>query len=231
MADKKKRKRMEDGAAADDDTGCAPPADAEHMGCFLFTRATMDAASLALLKELSEWWSQDDRLQRVLLRVIQPNAEGHIALRPLTWLVTNYVRNRGISFVRQGAVFNVEEQHAAQLDKYKRRYFDTFRRGPRVFFKTPGGAYENTTVGQLNFIRWAYINGVLDYTHANRQDIMADQEAVMRETAARKATEKEGGRKPKRAQLSKSVNAPCVVVDMQAYEMNVEVTFNPEQTQ
>ena len=203
-----------------------PPAGLETVGCFMYT-PPMDAASLALLQELHSWWSVEDRLKHVLLRVIEPSVDGHIALRPLTWLVTNYVRNKGISFVREGSVFNVEEQHAAQLDKYKRRNFDTFRRGPRIYFYVDG-KFENTTVAQLNFIRWAHMNGVLDYTHNNREEIMADQEAAMKETASRKASEKKNGSKPKRAQLSKSVDAPCVVIDMYTYALNVEVVFDPE---
>ena len=234
-----KRRRGAEDKDVDPAARIAAVRELAQAGVFRYDTRTMHASSLQLLRELEHWWTQADRLKSILLRVIDPSAENHVALRPLTWLVTNYARNRGILIVREGVAFNVERQHAAQLDLYKRRNFDTFRRGARVYFfieKPPredgGGSAEEdllceTTVAQLNFIRWAHLNGVIQYAQENMVAIMADQEAAMAQTAERKSEERLRGHKPKRAALSKGVEAACTVVDMISFNSAVDVSFGP----
>lgn len=239
-----KRRRREDEEEEDPAVRAAAVRALAQVGVFRYDATCMHASSLQLLRELEHWWAQSDRLRSILLRVIDPGAENHVALRPLTWLVTNYARNRGIFIVREGVAFNVERQHAAQLDLYKRRNFDTFRRGARVYFFMPvvaaGAAAADaaaaeeeeevlceTTVAQLNFIKWAHLNGVIQYAHENMAAIMADQEAAMAQTAERKREERTRGQKPKRTALSRGVEAPCTVVDMISFNTELDVSFDP----
>jgi hypothetical protein len=281
-----KRRRREDEEEEDPAARAAAVRALAHVGVFRYDAGAMHASSLQLLRELEHWWAQSDRLRSILLRVIDPSAESHVALRPLTWLVTNYARNRGIFIVRDGVAFNVERQHAAQLDLYKRRNIDTFRRGARVYFFIPAAAAApaaalvdaaptasaaalvdaaptasaaalvdaaaaaapapalldaataappaaeeevlcETTVAQLNFIKWAHLNGVIQYAHENMAAIMADQEAAMVQTAERKREERTRGQKPKRAALSRGVESACTVVDMIAFNSALDVSFDP----
>ena len=232
-----KRRRREDEEEEDPAVRAAAVRALAQVGVFRYDATCMHASSLQLLRELEHWWAQSDRLRSILLRVIDPGAENHVALRPLTWLVTNYARNRGIFIVREGVAFNVERQHAAQLDLYKRRNFDTFRRGARVYFFMPVAAAAaaeeeeevlcETTVAQLNFIKWAHLNGVIQYAHENMAAIMADQEAAMAQTAERKREERTRGQKPKRTALSRGVEAPCTVVDMISFNTELDVSFDP----
>ena len=55
--------------------------------------------------------------------------------------------------------------------KYSKRQFDPFCRRDRIhFYYTPTHKVE-TTVGQLNFFRWAIENHVVEYVAAHLQDI------------------------------------------------------------
>ena len=69
--------------------------------------------------------------------------------------------------------FNLYLDYRAQLQSYTKMFFDPFRRYSRITFvleNTPMVSIE-TTVGQLNFFRWALQNGVIDYINAHATEI------------------------------------------------------------
>ena len=72
---------------------------------------------------------------------------------------------------------NVYSTYKSWLRNYRRKNFDPFRRRIRITFSLPDGAVHETTVGQLNFIYWCTINGVIEYTRANMCAIETDMNA------------------------------------------------------
>lgn len=99
-----------------------------------------------------------------------------ISLRVIDWFVTNYSREHDVKYMTvspddgQKRMFYVHESYKVQLKAYSKRQFDPFCRRQRILFH-----YETmkddkksvnsvrTTIGQLNFFRWAIGNQIMQY--------------------------------------------------------------------
>lgn len=68
-------------------------------------------------------------------------------------------------------LFNVHISYKAQLKSYKKKYFDPFRRNKkkkfRYYFDKEKKISLVTTLGQLNFFRWLFSNGIIHYVVFN----------------------------------------------------------------
>jgi hypothetical protein len=147
-----------------------------------------------------------------------------VSLRALDWLVINYAKKFRITYTvtpvnKKTIVFDVFNEYKMCLMRYKRINFDPFRRGKRVFFSVDNKWYE-TTVGQLNFLHWASVYGVLDYARANNAAIVKDHAASMVEHIKLKAIDAATGQTRKRKELSKSADVSCIV-----HTVSVEIVF------
>jgi hypothetical protein len=136
---------------------------------------------------------------------------GHISLRILDWLVTNYAKKHNIVYLVPDAdgaskTFNMFLEYKSQLKAYSKRFFDPFCRRERLDFTDADGRTFNTTVGQLNFFRWALQHGVVDYGTRNNRHIEDDMLQSIRHRLGA------GGgvaAKPKRRELSKAAIKGC----------------------
>jgi hypothetical protein len=103
-----------------------------------------------------------------------------ISLRLIDWFVTNYCKNFNIMYnlndYRPKPNGQTEEQlksfdnfiivhnnYKGQLKAYSKRNFDPFCRRNRIRFYYEDNKYFITTVGQLNFFKWAIQNYIIDY--------------------------------------------------------------------
>eukprot|EP00966_Prymnesium_polylepis_P254759 5886303-Prymnesium_polylepis.3 len=135
---------------------------------------TLTPKQMSVIKRLVPFYSAHMLQQIVVPLVVQ---EGHISLRTLDWLVTNYAKKYNIVCRRLNAsseLFNIYHRYKVALAHWRRRNFDPFRRRERLFVDAGDGVCIETTVGQLNFLHWAYLNGVLTYTFENAVDIETD---------------------------------------------------------
>lgn len=153
-----------------------------------------------------------------------------LSLRVIDWFVTHYAKTNQIIYWINDETnelvetyptgngggphlrkFHLYLDYRAQLKSYTKLYFDCFRRHERISFvvqKEPMKVIE-TTVGQLNFFRWALQNHVLQYimNHLeNIEDIMAKFQKTLKQTAA-KPTKKGGVAKT----FNTVLRAPCHV--------------------
>ena len=78
-----------------------------------------------------------------------------ISLRLIDWFVTNYAKRHNIGYVLDGQEFMVYMSYKSQLKAYSKKLFDPFCRRERIMFSLPGVEPFVTTVGKLNFFRWA----------------------------------------------------------------------------
>lgn len=112
------------------------------------------------------------------------NQTAHISLRILDYFVTNYAKKKKIIYQHNDRFFNVFLNYKAQLKAYSKKQFDPFCRkirkvnGKQIneainFFYDDEKSIE-TTVGQLNFFKWAIQNGVLAYIVDHLTDIVED---------------------------------------------------------
>lgn len=93
-------------------------------------------------------------------------------LRLYNWFVTNYCKDNHVIIkksVSYGEAYtNVYMNYKTQLKTYSKAQFDPFRRDEkrRIIFNYDANDPEKsieTTVGQLNFFKWAIETGVMDY--------------------------------------------------------------------
>ena len=106
-----------------------------------------------------------------------------ISLRIIDWFVTNYSKKFNISYNNTNKK-NKEEKclkqfivylnYKKQLKAYSKKEFDPFCRRERITFYYSKEKYITTTVGQLNFFRWAIINNVIKYIEKNLKEIETD---------------------------------------------------------
>jgi hypothetical protein len=82
-----------------------------------------------------------------------------------------------------GQEFVVYMNYKNQLKAYSKKLFDPFCRRERISFQIPGHEAFLTTVGKLNFFRWAIEKGILDYIKGHQPEIEKEMNAAMREQA------------------------------------------------
>lgn len=128
-----------------------------------------------LLDSLTRFYDVPEHFQELQNVVVMQRG---ISLRTLDWLVTNYAKKTNLVLVsnQHGKPFvNVFIEYKSQLKGHQKRNFDPFCRRNRVCF-----CGIETTLGQLNFFRWAIQNGVLEYGKQHVQEIEADMLEALR---------------------------------------------------
>lgn len=104
-----------------------------------------------------------------------------LSLRLVDWFVTNYAKKHNTGYILEGQEFLVYTNYKSQLKAYSKKLFDPFCRRERIMFQVPGEEPFITTVGKLNFFRWAIEKGVLTYLSLHNQLIEADMNKAMKE--------------------------------------------------
>jgi hypothetical protein len=136
-----------------------------------------------LLKNLLYFYKPDDddkhneRLDR-MLQII--TGESKISLRIVDWFATNYAKKYYTLYTIDKQLdndmrrFKVYEDYKLKLKAYTKKRFDPFCRWDRISIPYKDGKYIETTIGQLNFFKWAIENKVIDYIEENYEDIEKD---------------------------------------------------------
>lgn len=105
-----------------------------------------------------------------------------LSLRIIDWFVTNYSKKHNIVIERHGKPFIVYLEYKSQLKAYSKKQFDPFCRRARIHFEYAHGTNFETTIGQLNFFRWAIENCIIDYIMAHYEAIEADMTVTFKTT-------------------------------------------------
>ena len=157
-----------------------------------------------------------------------------ISLRIIDWFVTNYSKKNNTEYPLKRKMtspkrttlkkihgkiskkddsrnsnnyINVFLSYKNQLDGYSKKHFDPFCRRNRIEFTFNDGTSIITTVGQLNFFRWAIQSNILNYIIENYKNIEEDMNSNTRkkkDTEGKKSGKSSGSKKQrkKRAPLS-----------------------------
>ena len=107
------------------------------------------------------------------------NKESNISLRILDWFVTRYAKNKNDCTIDIGnnddeEEYDVHINYKAQLRSYKKTYFDPFRRRKKFYYNyndNDVGKKVYTTLGQLNFFKWAMTYNIIDYVEKNLSEL------------------------------------------------------------
>jgi hypothetical protein len=152
-----------------------------------------------LLESIRDFYSKPAHLQSLVYML---GKQSSVSLRLLDYLVTNYAKKKNIVYPVGPKSFNVFVEYKSQLKAYSKRWFDPFCRRERINFEDIV-----STVGQLNFMRWAMTHGVIDYATQHVEDIEAD----MNQTTGSRASKTTG---EKRKELCKAAVKSCTKTDI-----------------
>jgi hypothetical protein len=124
-----------------------------------------------LLNTLVDFYKKDGNLDK-MLDVINGNTK--ISLRIIDWFSTNYAKKNFTVYDHNGRRFKVYIDYKLKLKAYSKRRFDPFCRWERISIPYKEDSEVQTTIGQLNFFKWAIDNGVINYVEQNYDAIEAD---------------------------------------------------------
>jgi hypothetical protein len=130
-----------------------------------------------LLKNLLDFYQDRDNLHK-MMRII--NGESNISLRIVDWFVTNYAKKYYTVYSlptpdRADEIrFKVYNDYKLKLKAYSKKRFDPFCRWDRIQIPYDDEKYMETTIGQLNFFKWAIENAIVDYIRENYAAIEED---------------------------------------------------------
>lgn len=139
---------------------------------------TLTQNDLLTAKLLTFFKRNDFEPLKIMLDVI--NGESAISLRIIDWFSTNYAKKNYTVYTipengsKPERRFKVYLDYKLNLKAYSKKRFDPFCRWDRIAFPYLNNSYIQTTVGQLNFFKWAIENKVIHYIEANYRDIEHD---------------------------------------------------------
>ena len=125
-----------------------------------------------LLKNLKDFYNIEGRID-LMLRVI--NGESKISLRIVDWFVTNYAKEKYVVYpLGKDKRIKVYDSYKLNLRAYSKKRFDPFCRWERITIPYKEGKHIQTTIGQLNFFKWAIENKIIEYIDQNYELIEKD---------------------------------------------------------
>ena len=185
-----------------------------------------------LLNKIKAFFKDINNIKE-LLEIVEGKTK--LSLRIIDWFVTNYskkkiiiTKNKKKQIERFGTSkispktkkkleekyeeLNVHLNYKAQLKSFQKKQFDPFCRRQRInFYYTPDKHFV-TTVGQLNFFKWAIENNILQYIKENIDVIEKDMNQNIKKSKSLKNTNYnskvfcENKTRQKRRELSNSAN-------------------------
>ena len=173
---------------------------------------------------LQEFYTIPGNLEK-LLSILQGNSE--ISLRLVDYFVTNYAKKMNTSFTKENRHFLVYFNYKRELNAYSKRLFDPFCRRERILFQMKDIPAFVTTVGKLNFFRWAIEKGVIDYIKMNLSTIEKQMNESARELQKIRKQEKKSlvadGKRVTRRKVLSTDNVSTK--QMQKHFTPIEISF------
>jgi len=111
-----------------------------------------------------------------------------ISLRLIDWFVTNYAKRHSIGYILNGQEFMVYMSYKSQLKAYSKKLFDPFCRRERIMFSLPSVGPFVTTVGKLNFFRWAIEKNIIEYLKEHRETVETEMNSHMKQLSRSRST-------------------------------------------
>tara|TARA_B110000967_G_scaffold201641_1_gene239235 strand:+ start:1538 stop:2128 length:591 start_codon:yes stop_codon:yes gene_type:complete len=144
----------------------------------VYCATTLQTQNDLIMNSLTEFYENTDNLQ-IMIGVI--NGETKISLRIIDWFVTNYAKKNYTIYevpLKKGdniqqTRFKVFNDYKLKLKSYSKKRFDPFCRWGRISVPF-NDKHMETTIGQLNFFKWAIENKVVDYIEQHYTQIEQD---------------------------------------------------------
>jgi len=178
-----------------------------------------------LIKNLLHYYNHNNLMDK-MVNVI--NGESKISLRIVDWFTTNYAKKHytvyPIKTETETRRFKVYNDYKLKLRSYSKKRFDPFCRWERITIPYQNDTQIQTTIGQLNFFKWAFENEVISYIETNYNLIEADMN--VRNSSSKRNKQNMGGNtlqktRKKREELSISASKT-----IKKEEVEITVSFN-----
>jgi hypothetical protein len=169
-----------------------------------------------LLDSLYKFYNNPHNGSR-LISILQGGT--NTSLRSVDWFITNYSKKNNIYYnvyrtkesihslneKDNQLVYNLNvfQSYKSQLRAYSKKRFDPFCRRDRIKYNCHGEILD-TTIGQLNFFKWAISNLILDYINIHKSSIELDMNTCLKEMKVNGSLMKKEGKRKKRQELSLS---------------------------
>lgn len=181
-----------------------------------------------LMKSLMDFYKNDENLNK-MMKII--NGDYKISLRIIDWFVTNYAKKYYTVYDLYGERFKVYDDYKLNLKAYSKKRFDPFCRWERISipYNQDKNVFMETTIGQLNFFKWAIKNKIIEYIENNYEEIEKDMNSrnsnskrkKNKQTPSKDKPQTEGKTRKKREELSVSA-CKCIKKEM----VKIIVKFN-----
>ena len=144
----------------------------------IFCSNNLNTQNDLLMKNLMDFYQDRDNIQK-MMHII--NGETTISLRIVDWFVTNFAKKYYTVYElpdqrnpKDNHRFKVYNDYKLKLKAYSKRRFDPFCRWERISIPYNDEKIMETTIGQLNFFKWAIENHIIDYIEKNYATIETD---------------------------------------------------------
>ncbi len=144
----------------------------------IFCSNNLNTQNDLLMKNLMDFYNDHNNLQK-MMHII--NGETTISLRIVDWFVTNFAKKYYTVYELPSTRNPIEKQrfkvyndYKLKLKAYSKRRFDPFCRWERISIPYNDEKIMETTIGQLNFFKWAIENNIVDYIEKNYETIEND---------------------------------------------------------
>lgn len=183
-----------------------------------------------MLGSLTLYFSRHAAHRRMLHDLVEGRTA--ISLRMLDWFVTHYAKRHNTLYWIEGDVlhtqypapaptangllppkkFAVYIEYRSQLRAFSKHVFDPFRRHHRISFVVSERAdgspvFIDTTIGQLNFFRWALQNKVIDYVLGHLPAIEEEASSFQQQRRKQKMPDEGSAKTQAQAQAQASATA------------------------
>jgi hypothetical protein len=153
-----------------------------------------------LLNNLMDFYKDENNLTR-MLKII--TGETRISLRIVDWFATNYAKKYYTLYtIYNSRRFKVYFDYKLKLKAYSKKRFDPFCRWDRISVPYKNGTSIETTIGQLNFFKWALENRVVDYIEENYETIEKDMNSRNSTSKKKESVSDNSKTRKKREELS-----------------------------
>jgi len=201
----------------------------------LLQKSTMDYSNIntqndLLLTNLMDFYKNKENLDK-MIHII--NGESKISLRIVDWFVTNFAKKYytvyeiPVANKNENQRFKVYNDYKLKLKAYSKKKLDPFCRWERISIPYDGEKYMETTIGQLNFFKWAIENRIIEYIQEHYADIEKDMNernsTSRRKDSSTSSTESIDNTKTRKKREELSVSAcKCIKKEM----VKIVVKFN-----
>jgi len=190
---------------------------------FVIMSASLTTQNTLLLDNLKAFYARDNNLEKILGII---NGESQISLRIVDWFATNYSKKYWTTYDvpnKDGGSrrFKVYMDYKLKLKAYSKRRFDPFCRWDRTNIPYGKSQLIQTTIGQLNFFKWALENGVIQHIEQNYAAIERDMNS--RNSTNKKRQTDDGTNKTRKKREELSI---CASKSIKKENVKIRVTFD-----